>query len=272
MIKLKQFSCGYPKHQVLVDTNLEIAPGRITVVIGQNGSGKSTLAQVLAGLKLDFRGEVWLDDLALKRSTPVRELRQKVGLVLQNPDHQILFGKVEDEINFTLQNLKLPEITGLSKNRREREQIIEDERRRIIKSVLEQVGLLQKIDANPRELSGGQKQRLAIASVLASQPEYIILDEATSMLDLPGRRAVYRILTKLKRQGIGVIMMTNLLDEILLADQVLILDDGKMITSTPVEIIQEPDLLVEHGLEVPILLQVAKKLGVNNLLELRKQL
>ncbi len=113
MIKLEQFSCGYSGRPVLAQADLEIASGEITVVIGQNGSGKTTLAQVLAGLKLDFQGKVWLDDLELKCSTSVRELRQKAGLVLQNPNHQILFGKVEDEISFALRNLNLPEIADL---------------------------------------------------------------------------------------------------------------------------------------------------------------
>lgn len=272
MIKLKQFGCGYAGRPVLAQADLEIAPGQITVVIGQNGSGKSTLAQVLAGLKLDFQGQVWLDDLELKRSTPVRELRQKVGLVLQNPDHQILLGKVEDEISFALQNLKLPKVADLPKNRHERERVIQVERHKIVQQVLTQVGLKDQINANPRELSGGQKQRLAIASVLALQPEYLILDEATSMLDLPSRRAVYRILAQLKGQGIGITMMTNLLDEILLADTVIILDAGQIIKSTPVEIIQNPEILTQHGLEVPVLLQVAKKLQVSNLPDLRARL
>lgn len=272
MIKLEQFSCGYSGRPVLAQADLGIASGEITVIIGRNGSGKTTLAQVLAGLKLDFQGKVWLDDLELKCSTSVRELRQKAGLVLQNPNHQILFGKVEDEIGFALRNLNLPEIADLPKRRREREQKIQAERHKIIQQVLAQVGLSDKLDANPRELSGGQKQRLAIASALALQPEYLILDEATSMLDLPSRRAVYRILEELKKQGIGIVMMTNLLDEILLADRVLILDDGKMIISTPAEIIRDPKFLTQHGLEVPMLLQVAKKLKADNLHDLREQL
>lgn len=272
MISLKQFSCGYSKHPVLAQANLEIAPGEITVVIGQNGSGKSTLAQVLAGLKLDFSGEVWIDDLRLKRSTPVRELRQKIGLVLQNPDHQILFGRVEDEIGFALQNLNLPEMTDLPKAKRARQSIVQSKRREIILEALAQVGLADKLDANPRELSGGQKQRLVLASALALNPEYLILDEGTSMLDLPNRRDVYRILDDLRQKGIGIIMMTNLLDEILLADTVLILTGGQIIKSTPVEIIKHPALLTQSGLEVPLLLQLAKKLKTYNLRDLRRKI
>lgn len=272
MIKLEQFSCGYPGHQVLESVDLQIDSGTITVVIGQNGSGKSTLAQVLAGLKTDFSGKVWLDDLRLKRSTPIRALRQKLGMVLQNPDHQILFDRVETEISFALQNLNLPALPDLPKKHREREAMLKTERREIIQATLAQVGLGDKIDANPRELSGGQKQRLALASVLALRPKYLVLDEATSMLDLPSRRAIYQVLQRLKRQGIGILMMTNLLDEILLADKVLLLDNGQIYQYNPAEIIDQPELLIKHGLEIPLLLQVARSLKVTNLEDLQQNL
>lgn len=272
MIKLEQFSCGYPGHQVLESVDLQIDSGTITVVIGQNGSGKSTLAQVLAGLKTDFSGKVWLDDLRLKRSTPIRALRQKLGMVLQNPDHQILFDRVETEISFALQNLNLPALPDLPKKHREREAVLKTERREIIQATLAQVGLGDKIDANPRELSGGQKQRLALASVLALRPKYLVLDEATSMLDLPSRRAIYQVLQRLKRQGIGILMMTNLLDEILLADKVLLLDNGQIYQYNPAEIIDQPELLIKHGLEIPLLLQVARSLKVTNLEDLQQNL
>lgn len=272
MIKLEQFSCGYPGHQVLESVDLQIDSGTITVVIGQNGSGKSTLAQVLAGLKTDFSGKVWLDDLRLKRSTPIRALRQKLGMVLQNPDHQILFDRVETEISFALQNLNLPALPDLPKKHREREAVLKAERREIIQATLAQVGLGNKIDANPRELSGGQKQRLALASVLALRPKYLVLDEATSMLDLPSRRAIYQVLQRLKRQGIGILMMTNLLDEILLADKVLLLDNGQIYQYNSAEIIDQPELLIKHGLEIPLLLQVARSLKVTNLEDLQQNL
>lgn len=272
MIKLEQFSCGYPGHQVLESVDLQIDSGTITVVIGQNGSGKSTLAQVLAGLKTDFSGKVWLDDLRLKRSTPIRALRQKLGMVLQNPDHQILFDRVETEISFALQNLNLPALPDLPKKHREREAVLKTERREIIQATLAQVGLGNKIDANPRELSGGQKQRLALASVLALRPKYLVLDEATSMLDLPSRRAIYQVLQRLKRQGIGILMMTNLLDEILLADKVLLLDNGQIYQYNSAEIIDQPELLIKHGLEIPLLLQVARSLKVTNLEDLQQNL
>lgn len=272
MIRLKQFSCGYPRAKVLNAVDLKIAPGEITVVIGQNGSGKSTLAQVLAGLKLDFQGEVWLDEVRLNCRTPLPTVRQKVGLVLQNPDHQILFNEVRAEMEFALQNLHLPAMKSSPANQRERRQLIAAKRQKLIQQTLKQVGLSDKIDTNPHELSGGQKQRLAIASVLALQPDYLILDEATSMLDLPGREAIYQVIMELKRRGMGVIMMTNSLDEILLADQVLILNQGQITTTTPTELIRQPQILHQHGLETPLLLQVARKFKVYSLEALRAKL
>ena len=272
MIKLEQFSCGYDGRRILGPLDLEISGGSITVVIGQNGSGKSTLAEVLAGLKTDFSGKVWLDDLRLKRSTPIRALRQKLGMVLQNPDHQILIDRAETEISFALQNLNLPTLPDLPKNRHEREAILKAKRREIVRSALAQVGLANKIDINPRELSGGQRQRLVLASVLALQPKYLVLDEATSMLDLPSRQAIYGVLQKLKQQGVGILLMTNLLDEILLADKVLILAKGQIYQYMPAEIIKQPRLLTKYNLATPLLLQAARSLGVANLTDLQRSL
>lgn len=272
MIEISELSCGYRGQTVLDNASCKILPGQITVIIGQNGSGKSTLARVLAGLKLDFRGQVNLDELSLGRFTSVRALRQKVGLVLQNPDHQILFSKVSDEINFTLQNLKLPELYDLPKGRAERAVFVQAQRTKIVREVLTQVGLADDSDRDPRKLSGGQKQRLAIANVLASHPDYIILDEATTMLDLTGRRQIYQILDDLKAKNIGIVMLTNLLEEILLADIVLVIHDGKIQQFTPAEIIQNAQILTDAGLEMPLLLQVAQKFGVHKLQDLRSQL
>lgn len=272
MIRLQDFGYRYRQQQVLARVNLGIAPGQITLVIGQNGSGKSTLASVLAGLKTNFQGKVWLDDLRLRHSTPMADLRQKVGLVLQNPDHQILLSSVHDDMEFALQNLHIPAEDGSIGSKTQRREAVRAARLEIMRAALRQVGLEDKLDANPRELSGGQKQRLAIAEALALKPAYLILDEATSMLDLPARRAVYTTVQELRHQGIGIIMMTNQLDEILLADAVIILDQGKVFQYTPAEIIRQNTILEKHGLEVPLLLRVAKKLHAQNLRELEELL
>lgn len=240
MIKLKGFSCQYGKIPVLEDLNLEIPDGKIIAIIGNNGSGKSTLAQVLSGLKLDFSGEVWLDDLKLKRRTSMREIRQKVSLVLQNPDNQIIFQKVSDDLVFVLDNL------GVEKTRQEK----------LIQTALESVGMADFLQANPHELSGGQKQRIVIASAIITQPKYLILDEATSMLDPSGKRAIYNILQDFKKQEITTLFVTNWLEEIMIADEVMILDKRKAFLYERDELLKDLTIFTHHNLEIPLALKL----------------
>lgn len=240
MIKLKNFSCKYNQTSVFENLNLEIPSGRIIAVIGKNGSGKSTLAEVLSGLKLDFTGEIWLDDLRLKRHTSMRAIRQKVSLVLQNPDNQIIFQKVHDDLAFVLDNL------GIEKTRQEK----------LIQSALASVDMTDYLQTNPHELSGGQKQRIVIASAIITQPKYLILDEATAMLDPSGKRAIYNILQDFKKQGITTLFMTNWLDEIMIADEVLILDERKAFTYTRDQLLKDLTIFARHGLEVPLTLKL----------------
>lgn len=236
MIKLKNFSYKYGKQVILKNISLDIPEGKIIAIIGKNGSGKSTLAQVLSGLRLDFSGEVWLDDLKLKRRTPMREIRQKVSLVLQNPDNQIIFQKVADDLNFILDNL------GIETSAREK----------LIKDSLQAVDMADYLEANPHELSGGQKQRLVIASAIITQPKYLILDEATSMLDPAGKRAIYNILQDFRRQGITTLFTTNWLDEIMVADEVFILDEKKIFSYHRDRLLKDLSIFERHGLEVPL--------------------
>ena len=240
MIRLKNFSCKYGKTPVLEDVNLEISDGKIIAVIGKNGSGKSTLAQVLSGLNLDFSGEVWLDDLKLKRHTPMCEIRHKVSLVLQNPDNQIIFQKVADDLAFVLDNLDIEET----------------QQEKLIKAALKSVGMEDFIQVNPHELSGGQKQRIVIASAIVTQPKYLILDEATSMLDPSGKRAIYNILQDFRKQGITTLFMTNWLDEIAIADEILILDERQVFMYSRDELLKDLTLFERHGLEVPLTLRL----------------
>lgn len=240
MIKLRNFGYNYDRRSVLSEINLEIPSGEIIAVIGQNGSGKSTLAQILAGLKRDFSGEVWLGDLKLGRRTPMREIRQTASLVLQNPDNQIIFQKVYDDLAFVLDNL----------------QIEPAQHKAMIKAALSAVDMLDFINANPHELSGGQKQRVVIASAIVTQPKYLILDETTSMLDPSGKRAIYNILQDFKKQGITTLLMTNWLDEIAIADSVLILDDQKIYPYSRAELLKDLPLLKMHHLEIPLMLKL----------------
>lgn len=253
MIKLKNLSYRYGERVIFERLNLELASHQLTAVIGRNGSGKTTLAEILNGLKSDFRGEIMLDNLLLKRHIPIAKLRQKIGLVMQNPDFQILFDCVFDEIEFPLQNLNLPQAT--THQLEKRHQIIVDS--------LNAVGLVDHINDNPRELSGGQKQRLNLATTLALRPEYIVLDEATSMLDLPSREQLYKLLLQLKSQH-GIILMTNNLDEILLAERIIILDQAQAHSYIKAEIIQNPEILINHGLQPSLMLRLARQFKLSD--------
>lgn len=240
MINLKDFGYKYGKTPVLEHVDLELPPGEIVAVVGRNGSGKSTLAEILSGLKLDFSGEVWLDDLKLKRHTPMRQIREKVSLVLQNPDNQIIFQKVSDDLAFVLDNL------GIEAPRQGK----------MIKTALEAVDMADYTESNPHELSGGQKQRIVIASAIITHPKYLVLDEATSMLDPSGKRAIYNILQDFKKQGITTIFMTNWLDEILIADRILVLDERKIFSYRRDELLKDLPILERHGLEIPLALKL----------------
>lgn len=240
MIKLRNFSYNYDQRSVLRDVDLDIPSGKIIAVVGRNGSGKSTLAEVLSGLRLDFTGEVWLDDLKLTRHTPILEIHRKASLVLQNPDNQILFQKVYDDLAFVLDNLKIP-TEG------------QDE---LIHKALNAVDMLDFMQTNPHELSGGQKQRVVIASAILTQPKYLILDEATSMLDSGGKRAIYNLLQKFKKAKVTTLLMTNWLDEIAIADEVLILDQQKVFVYSQAELLADLSLFEKHGLEVPLMLKL----------------
>ena len=249
MIKLTNVSTGYAQ-PVLSKLSFEIAPASVTAVIGANGSGKSTLAQVLAGLKRDFKGEIAIDDMPLTRRTPVRKLRQKVGLVLQHPEHQLVFDRLDTELNFGRENLGL----SLSKD--------------LLMDTLAKVGLDLPLETNPWQLSGGQQQRLAIASQLMLEPSYLLLDEATTMLDYPGRQLVYDTIAKLARDGLGVILFTNQLEEILLAERVILLSQGTATVHTKSTLLSHLNILSQHGLAAPPLLQLAAKHQLKTFAEL----
>lgn len=257
MIKLKDFSVGF-ETKLFDNVDLEIPAGKIVALVGKNGSGKSTLANVLAGIKRDFSGEVWLDELALDKRTKVHDLRLKIGLVLQNPEHQILFNSVRDELDFVLKNLS-PSLSEL-------------ERERKIKLALKQVEMADFIDKDPQNLSGGQKQRIAIATMLVSEPAYLIFDEATSQLDDLGKRAIYRVMKKLAEAGVGIIMITNNLNELIFADEVLIIARRKIQSLETGELIKTPEKLEDFGLSVPLVLKMAKKMQVKTLAELEEKL
>lgn len=247
MIKLENVSIGYDKN-ILENINITLPKDKITFIVGKNGSGKSTLLHALAGLKKIKTGSFTIDDTVIDKKISNQEMRQKVGIVFQNPDNQIIFNKVYDDIKFTLENMHV------------NASAIDN----IIKDALKEVDMLDNIDRNPYELSLGQKQRIAIASILALKPPYMLFDESTAMLDINGKKDIYELFIKLKQKKIGVIATTNIMDELIIADDILIIDNKDIYKYTKEEIIDDIDILTNHGLTASFLLKtmhILKKKG-----------
>lgn len=237
--------------EALAGVSLEIRRGEWLAIIGHNGSGKSTLAKVMNGLIEANTGSVVVNGKVLTEET-VFEARRTVGMVFQNPDNQFVGTTVEDDIAFGLENIGLP-----------REEMLE----RVTK-VLEMVKMSEFRTKEPARLSGGQKQRVAIAGVTALEPEVIILDEATSMLDPKGRLEVISTIQKLhKEKKITVISITHDLDEAAQADRVVLMEQGQIQQiGTPKEIFKLGSKLVEKGLDVPFaekLVEALRERGIN---------
>lgn len=249
MIKLESVTISYD-NTILESVDITIPQNKITFIIGKNGSGKSTLLHALSGLKKINQGNITIDNTTINKKTSNKEMRNKVGIVFQNPDNQIIFNKVYDDIKFTLENMDIEkkDIDG------------------IIKEALTEVDMLEHINKNPYELSLGQKQRIAIASILALKPQYMLFDESTAMLDINGKKDIYDLFIKLKKKKTGVLATTNIMDELVLADDVLIIDNKKIYKYTKEEIIDDLNILTKHGLTASFLLKamhILKKKGKN---------
>lgn len=202
------------KTPVFSNLNFQIKNGEFVVFVGQNGSGKSTLARLLAGITPLQKGCLKIDDEIYLKRQNAKHLRQKVGIVFQNPDNQIIFSNLRDELSFTLRNLPQKEVDAR------------------IKSVLRRVGMAKYENTNLYELSPGQKQRIVIAEILAKSPEYIVLDEPTAMLDPSGKAKIRDILKNLRAQGTTVLLFTNVAEEIPLADRAFMLKNGTFLQET----------------------------------------
>ena len=237
--------------EALAGVSLEIRRGEWLAIIGHNGSGKSTLAKVMNGLIEANTGSVVVNGKVLTEET-VFDARRTVGMVFQNPDNQFVGTTVEDDIAFGLENIGLP-----------REEMLER-----VTRVLDMVKMSEFRTKEPARLSGGQKQRVAIAGVTALEPEVIILDEATSMLDPKGRLEVISTIQKLhKEKKITVISITHDLDEAAQADRVVLMEQGQIQQiGTPKEIFKLGSKLVEKGLDVPFaekLIEALRERGIN---------
>lgn len=230
----------------LKDVTAQIKKGEFTAIIGTNGSGKSTLARHLNALLLPTEGELIVEGMRTSDAGRVWDIRQKVGMVFQNPDNQLVAAVVEEDVAFGPENL------GVSP----------EEIRERVDLALEKVGMTSYRKQAPSMLSGGQKQRVAIAGVLAMKPDCIVLDEPTAMLDPKGRKEVMDTIHELnKKEGITIVLITHFMEEAVTADHILVIDKGVLkMEGTPREIFSQADKVTEIGLDVPVPADLARRL------------
>ena len=229
--------------------DIAIEKGTFTVVLGHNGSGKSTLAKTFNAVLLPLGGNVFVEGMDTRNEELLLEIRRRVGMVFQNPDNQIVANVVEEDVAFAPENLGVPS----------------EEIRRRVDAALESVGMSEFVQHAPHLLSGGQKQRIAIAGVIAMEPECIVLDEATAMLDPVGRREVLAAIHRLNREkGITVVLITHHMDEAMNAHRVIVMDGGEAVMDgTPAEIFVQVDRLRAMGLTVPDTVSVLYELSLD---------
>ena len=225
------------RREVLHGVSLGVRQGEFIALLGHNGSGKSTMAKHFNAMLLPSGGKVFVDGLDTMDEDLKIEIRRRVGLVLQNPDNQLVASIVEEDVAFGPENLGVapPEI------------------RQRVDDALKAVEMYDYRMAAPYKLSGGQKQRIAIAGIIAMQPDCIVLDEPTAMLDPRGRDEVLDTIHRLNREkNITIVLITHYMDEAVGADRVIVMDDGRILTEgTPREVFAQVELLKQHQLDVP---------------------
>ena len=230
----------------LKDVTAQIKKGEFTAIIGTNGSGKSTLARHLNALLIPTAGELIVEGMRTSDAGRVWDIRQKVGMVFQNPDNQLVAAVVEEDVAFGPENLGVPP----------------EEIRERVDLALEKVGMTSYRKQAPSMLSGGQKQRVAIAGVLAMKPDCHVHDEPTAMLDPKGRKEVMDTIHELnKKEGITIVLITHFMEEAVTADHILVIDRGVLkMEGTPREIFSQADKVTEIGLDVPVPADLARRL------------
>lgn len=248
MIELQHVSFQYEEANTpaLSDVSLSIKPGEMIAIVGHNGSGKSTLAKHLNALLLPTGGAILVDGMDTKDEDKTLAIRQKVGMVFQNPDNQLVTSIVEEDVGFGPENLGVPPA---------------EIRERVAKA-LSEVNMLPYADKASHSLSGGQKQRIAIAGMLAMHPEVLVLDEATAMLDPSGRSEVLSTVTRLNHDdGMTVVMITQYMEEAVGCDRIAVMAKGKLeMLGTPREIFAQAERLRALGLDVPVMIAMREEL------------
>lgn len=233
------------KSDILKDISLSIPKGSYTTIIGHNGSGKSTLAKLIIGLLEAKSGKIEILNQELTEES-VYELRSHVGIVFQNPDNQFIGSTVADDIAFGLENHCVPQ----------------EKMQSIIEDVAKRVGMSDFLNAEPTKLSGGQKQRVAIAGILAIEPDVIIFDESTSMLDPQGKASINEQIRKLhEEKNITILSITHDMEEVAQSDHVIVLEKGKVaMEGSPMEIFNQEAQLEAMQLDIPFALKISKEL------------
>jgi energy-coupling factor transport system ATP-binding protein len=244
MIKVNDVYFRYPDQEAyaLEGISLHVEQGEWLAIVGHNGSGKSTLAKMLNGLHFPERGDVTVDGITLEEKS-IWDIRSKIGMVFQNPDNQFVGATVEDDVAFGLENHGVPYESMVQR----------------VNDALKRVHMEDFLDQEPHHLSGGQKQRVAIAGVVALQPDIIILDESTSMLDPKGKKEVLETVRNLKeKENLTVISITHDLEEAAKADRIIVLNRGEVFKEgTPQEIFLMEDELKELGLDSPFIIKLS---------------
>lgn len=245
---IKYNDSGQPleRYRAVDDVNLDISEGQFISILGHNGSGKSTLAKHINALLVPTEGTLWIDGMDTKSVEKLWEIRERAGMVFQNPDNQIIGTVVEEDVGFGPENMGIP---------------TEEIWKRVDKS-LEAVGMTPFRHRSPNKLSGGQKQRVAIAGVMAMHPKCIVLDEPTAMLDPNGRKEVLQAVHELNRkEGITVVLITHYMEEVIDSDKVFVMDHGHVVMQgTPREIFSRLEELKTYRLDVPQVTLLAHEL------------
>ena len=228
------------------DVNLDIEAGDFVAVLGHNGSGKSTLAKQMNALLIPSEGTMWVDDMDTAKEPELWKIRQKAGMVFQNPDNQIIGTVVEEDVGFGPENMGIPT----------------DEIWKRVDDSLKKTGMTAYRYQSPNKLSGGQKQRVAIAGVVAMRPRCIVLDEPTAMLDPNGRKEVLEAVSELnKKEKVTVILITQYMEEVIHANKVYVMDRGNVVMQgTPREIFSQVETLKKYRLDVPQVTLLAHEL------------